>query len=167
MQRLRASFVPARVSRSARSTAARAPGTSRVRSPSTCTATPCPHAALAPHDLRLFGLGRPLHPLRMVVVHLLAVLLGVLLFVVGDVLGLLDTVDRLGARVAPRDPPFFGELVDDLDELAAALLGERRGRKPDHVAGTRPGGTNPVRDAALLARLEGRRVPPLPPRARP
>src|SRR5260221_545734 len=40
MQRFNASRVPLAVSRSARSTAPRAPGPSRVRSPSTCTATP-------------------------------------------------------------------------------------------------------------------------------
>src|SRR5690242_105293 len=41
MQRFNASRVPLAVSRSARSTGPRAPGPSRVRSPNTCTATPC------------------------------------------------------------------------------------------------------------------------------
>src|SRR5690348_3754832 len=45
MQRLSASFRPADVSRSTRSTAARAPGARRVRSPSTWTATPCPRSS--------------------------------------------------------------------------------------------------------------------------
>src|SRR3989442_10911574 len=42
MHRLSASFRPPRVARSTWSTAARAPGASRARSPSTCTTTPCP-----------------------------------------------------------------------------------------------------------------------------
>src|SRR6266853_764378 len=45
MQRFNASRLPLAVSRSARSTAPRAPGPSRVRSPSTCTATPCPRSS--------------------------------------------------------------------------------------------------------------------------
>src|SRR6266699_6707083 len=221
MQRLRESLRPSRVSRSTRSTASRAPGASRGRSPSTCTVTPwsrssaasramysCSRsisadtsldgrcqfssekansvststpAAIAPsttsrtafmparcpsgrgrwrsraqrpfpsmmmamwrgtapcplmrarrsgatldlHDLGFLGLHRGVDELQVVVVQLLHVLLGVLLLVLGDVLGLLDAADRLGARVADRDAYLLGELVDHLDQLLAALLGER------------------------------------------
>src|SRR2546426_619941 len=61
----------------------------------------------------------------MIVVQLLNVLLGVLLFILRDVLGLLDLADRVGARVADRHPPFFGELVHDFHQLPPPLFVER------------------------------------------
>src|SRR5437867_7108191 len=86
------------------------------------------------HDLRLFALHRLLDQLEVIVVELLHVLLRVLLVVLGDVLGLLDATDRLGAGVADRHAPFLGELVHHLHQLAAPLLGERRQRDADEVA---------------------------------
>src|SRR2546430_8483627 len=41
------------------------------------------------------------------------VLLGVLLFILGDVLGLLDLADRVGACVAHRHPALFGERSEE------------------------------------------------------
>src|SRR5713101_961659 len=230
MHRLRERCVPSRVSRSTRSTAARAPGARRARSPSTCTRTPCSRnsctsramysssrsiraeisvggrcqfssenansvststpASIAPsttsrtaviparcpsgrgrcrsraqrplpsmmmatwrgtappkrilarrssptsdlHDLRLFAFDQLFHELQMVVMQLLRLLLGVLLVVLRDVLGLLDLVDRLRAGPAHADAPFFGELVHDLHQLLAALLRERRQGNADEVA---------------------------------
>src|SRR5947209_110841 len=219
MHRLSERRVPSRVSCSTRSTAARAPGTRRVRSPSTCTRTPCSRssstsramysssrsiraeisvggrcqfssenansvststpASIAPsttsrtafmparcprgrgrcrssaqrplpsmmmatwrgtappsricarrsspmsdlHDLRLFGFDQLFHELHMVVVELLRVFLGVLLVVLGDVLGLLDPVDRFGAGAAHADAPFLGELaLHRLHRLVHRLL---------------------------------------------
>src|SRR6266704_5547490 len=86
------------------------------------------------HDLRFLGLHRLVHLSQMIIVQLLYVFLGVLLFVFGDVLGLLDLADRLGARVAHRHPALFGELVHHLHQLPPPLLGERRERDPDEVA---------------------------------
>src|SRR5713101_5794022 len=230
MHRLRERRVPSPVSRSTRSTAARAPGARRARSPSTCTRTPCSRnsctsramysssrsiraeisvggrcqfssenansvststpASIAPsttsrtaviparcpsgrgrcrsraqrplpsmmmatwrgtappsrifarrssptsdlHDLRLFGFDQLFHELQMVVMQLLHVLLGVLLVVLGDVLGLLDPGDRLGAGTPHAHAPFLGELVHDLHQLLAALLRERRQGNADEVA---------------------------------
>src|SRR5947208_13192329 len=207
MHRLSASFRPPRVARSTWSTAARAPGASRARSPSTCTTTPCwrsssaslamysssrliraeisvggrcqfssekansvstsTPAAIAPsttsrtafmparcpsgrgrwrsraqrpfpsmmmamwrgtapcrlmrarrsgatldlHDLGFLGLHCRVDELQVLVVPLLHFLLGVLLPFLGDVLGLLDPGDRLGARVAVRRPSLLGHSV--------------------------------------------------------
>src|SRR5216117_4279768 len=257
MHRLSASFRPPRVSRSTWSTAARAPGASRARSPSTCTTTPCwrsssaslamysssrlisaeislggrcqfssenansvstsTPASIAPstasrtdviparwpsgrgsrrsraqrplpsmmmatwrgtapltltcprrssgtsdlHDLGFFGLHRLLDQLEVIVVELLHVLLRVLLVVLGDVLGLLDAGDRLRPRVADGHVPVLRELVDDFDQLAAPLLGERRQRNADEVAVV--GGVEPQvgREDRLLDRLDERLVPRL------
>src|SRR3989442_6547800 len=224
MHKLSASRRPPRVSRSTRSTAARAPGASRDRSPSTCTTTPwsrssrtsaamysssrliraeisvggrcqfssekansvststpasiapsttsrtafmparCPRGrgrcrssaqrplpsmmmatwrGTAPasricarrsspmsdlHDLRLFGFDQLFHELHMVVVELLRVFLGVLLVVLGDVLGLLDPVDRFGAGAAHADAPFLGELVHDLHQRSEEHTSELQSR---------------------------------------
>src|SRR3989475_1250510 len=262
MHRLSERRVPSRVSCSTRSTAARAPGTRRVRSPSTCTRTPCSRssstsramysssrsiraeisvggrcqfssenansvststpASIAPsttsrtafmparcprgrgrcrssaqrplpsmmmatwrgtappsricarrsspmsdlHDLRLFGFDQLFHELHMVVVELLRVFLGVLLVVLGDVLGLLDPVDRFGAGAAHADAPFLGELVHDLHQLLAALLREWRQRNADDVAVVRRGepeigGQDRLLhslDEALVPRLDGQEL---------
>src|SRR5437867_11894077 len=68
------------------------------------------------HDLRLFGLHQLIHELQVVVVQLLRVLLGVLLVVRGDVLGLLDLIDRRRSGAAHNEPAFLGELVPDLHD---------------------------------------------------
>src|SRR5438034_1892234 len=65
------------------------------------------------HDLRFFRLHRGVHEPQVVVVQLLGLLLRVLLLVLGDVLGLLDPVDRLGAGVADRDPALLGERSEE------------------------------------------------------
>src|SRR5882672_3714708 len=257
MHRLSASRAPSRVSRSMRSTAARAPGASRGRSPSTWTATPwsfssatsramyssssCIRAEIsvsgrcqfssekansvststpassppsttsrtafiparwpsgrgrlrsraqrpfpsmmtatwrgtAPlrricesrssaisdlHDLRFLRLHRLVHLSQMIVVHLLNVLFGVLLFVLGDVLGLLDLADRLGTRVAHRHAALFGELVHDLHQLSAPLLVERRERDADEVAVVGGGESQIGREDRLFDRLEEALVPRL------
>src|SRR3989441_8409207 len=257
MHRLSASRAPSCVSRSMRSTAARAPGASRVRSPSTCTATPWSRssatsramnsssncmsaeisvrgrcqfssenanrvststpAAIAPsttsrtafiparcpsgrgrwrsraqrpfpsmmmamwrgtapcrwmrvrrsgatldlHDLGFLRLHRRVDELQVVVVQLLHILLGVLLLVLRDVLGLFDPTDRLGARVADGDAPFLGELVDDLDQLLAALLGERGDGDADDVAVVGGREAEVGGEDRLLDRLEEALVPRL------
>src|SRR6058998_1905908 len=253
MHRLSASRAPSRVSRSMRSTAARAPGASRVRSPSTWTATPwsfnsatsramyssssCIRAEIsvagrcqfssekvnsvstssppsttsrtafmparwpsgrgrlrsraqrplpsmmtatwrgtAPlrricesrsspisdlHDLRFFGFHRLVHLAQMIVVQLLDVLLGVLLFILRDVLGLLDLADRIGARVADRHPPFLGELVHDLHQLPPPLFVERGERDADQVAVVGGGESQIGREDRLFDRLEEGLVPGL------
>src|SRR5207249_4646202 len=105
MHRFRTRRAPSRVSRSTRSTAARAqrPFPSMMMAMWRGTA-PCPlmrarrsGATLDLHDLGFLGLHRGVDELQVVVVQLLHVLLGVLLLVLGDVLGLLDAADRLGA----------------------------------------------------------------------
>src|SRR5437016_2932492 len=257
MHRLSARRCPPRVSRSTRSTAARAPGARRARSPSTCTATPCSRsssacvamysssssisaeisvggrcqfssekanrvststpAAIAPsttsrtafiparcpsgrgrwrsraqrpfpsmmmamwrgtapcrwmrarrsgatldlHDLGFLGLHRRVDELQVVAVQLLHILLGVLLLVLRDVLGLFDPADRLGARVADGDAPFLGELVDDLDQLFAALLGERGDGDADDVAVVGGREAEIGGEDRLLDRLEEALVPRL------
>src|SRR5437879_2118963 len=249
MHRFRTRRAPSRVSHSTRSTAARAPGPSRARSPSTWTRTPCCRssstspamysssssiraeisvggrcqfssekansvststpAAIAPsttsrtafmparcpsgrgrwrsraqrpfpsmmmamwrgtapcrlmrarrsgatldlHDLGFLGLHRRIDEPQVIVVHLLLVL--------GDVLGLLDPADRLGARVADRDAPLLGELVDDLDQLFAALLGERRDGDADDVAVVGGREAEVGREDRFLDRLEEALVPRL------
>src|SRR5712691_11740075 len=111
------------------------------------------------HDLRFLGLHRLLDQLQVIVVEFLHVLLRMLLVVLGHVFGLLDAVDRLGAGVADRDATLLGELVHDLHQLAAPLLGERRQGDADQVAvvcGVEP----QVRsEDALLDRLDQRLVP--------
>src|SRR2546421_6743274 len=66
-------------------------------------------ATLDLHDLGFLRLHRRVDELQVVVVQLLHILLGVLLLVLRDVLGLFDPADRLGARVADGDAPFLGE----------------------------------------------------------
>src|SRR5882724_1902882 len=256
MHRLSASRAPSCVSRSMRSTAVRAPGASRVRSPSTWTATPwsfsstsramyssssCIRAEIsvtgrcqfssekankvstsspassppsttsrtafmparwpsgrgrlrsraqrplpsmmtatcrgtAPlrriwesrssaisdlHDLRFLRLHRLVHLSQMIVVQLLNVLFGVLLLVLGDVLGLLDLADRLGARVADRHPALFGELVHDLHQLPPPLFVERGERDADEVAVVGGGESQIGREDRLLDRFEEALVPRL------
>src|SRR2546425_2982335 len=262
MHRLRERRVPSPVSRSTRSTAALAPGARRVRSPSTCTRTPCPRssatsramysssrsiraeisvggrcqfssenankvststpASIAPstisrtalmparcpsgrgrcrsraqrplpsmmtatwrgtappsrifarrssltsdlHDLRLFGFDQLFHELQMVVVQFLRILLGVFLVVLGDVLGLLDLVDRLRTGAAHADAAFLGELVHDLHQLLAALFREWRQGDADDVAvarGRQPeiGGEDRLLDRlheGLVPRLDGQEL---------
>src|SRR5262245_16768700 len=70
----------------------------------------------------------------MLIVLLLHVLFRVLLIVRGDVLGLLDSVHRLGPRVPNRHATFFRELVHDLHELFPPLFGQRRDRNPNNRA---------------------------------
>src|SRR2546426_1061528 len=257
MHRLSASRAPSCVSRSMRSTAVRAPGASRVRSPSTCTATPwsfssatsramyssssCISAEIsvtgrcqfssekansvststpassapstasrtafiparwpsgrgrlrsraqrplpsmmtatwrgtAPfrriwdsrssaisdlHDLRFLGFHRLVHLSQMIVVQLLNVLLGVLLFILRDVLGLLDLADRIGACVADRHPPFLGELVHDLHQLPPPLFVERGERDADQVAVVGGGESQIGREDRFFDRLEEPLVPRL------
>src|SRR5438128_513097 len=257
MHRLSASRRPPRVSRSTRSTAERAPGASRDRSPSTCTTTPWSRssrtsaamysssrliraeisvggrcqfssekansvststpASIAPsttsrtaviparcpsgrgrcrsraqrplpsimmatwrgtappsrifarrssptsdlHDLRLFGFDEVFHQLQVVVVQLLRVLLGVLLVVLGDVLGLLDLIDRLRAGATHADSAFLGELVHDLHQLLAALLRERRQGNPDDGAVARGRQPEIGGEDGLLDRLHEALVPGL------
>src|SRR6266576_741854 len=97
----------------------------------------------------------------MLVMKLLHFLLGVLLIVGGDVLGLLDPVHRLSARMPDRDSAFFRELVDDLDQLLAALLGERRQRNADDIAVVRGRQPEVGREDALLHRLHEAFIPRL------
>src|SRR2546421_11654690 len=255
MHRLSASRAPSRVSRSMRSTAARARGGSRVRSPSTWTATPwsfssatsramyssssCISAEIsvtgrcqfssekansvrtstpassapstasrtafiparwpsgrgrlrsraqrplpsmmtatwrgtAPfrriwdsrssaisdlHDLRFLGFHRLVHLSQMIVVQLLNVLLGVLLFILRDVLGLLHLADRIGARVADCHPPFLGELVHDLHQLPPPFFVERGERDADHVAVVGGGESQIGREDRFFDRLEEPLIP--------
>src|SRR5207244_4843904 len=74
------------------------------------------------HDLRFLRLHRLVHLSQMIVVQLLNVLFSVLLFIVGDVLRLFDLPDRIGARVADRDPALLGALVHDLHQLPPPLF---------------------------------------------
>ena len=76
----------------------------------------------------------------------------------GDVLELLDPGDRVGARVAHGDPALLGELVDDLDQLLAPLLRERRERDPDQVALRRRVEAEPGVADGLLDRVGERLV---------
>src|SRR5204862_4009431 len=257
MHRLSASRAPSRVSRSMRSTAVRAPGASRVRSPSTWTATPwsfssatsramysssrcisaeisvagrcqsssekatsvstSPPASSAPstasrtafmparwpsgrgrlrsraqrplpsmmtatwrgtaplrriwdsrssaisdlHDLRFLGFHGVVHLAQVIVVQLLNVLLGVLLFILGDVLGLLDPADRLGTSVPNRHPALFGELVYDLHQLPPPLFIERGERDADEVAVIGGCESQIGREDRLFDRLEEALVPRL------
>src|SRR3989441_3659975 len=118
-------------------------------------------ATLDLHDLLLLRLHRLIHQLQVVVVELLDVLLRVLLLVVGDVLGLLDPVDRLGAGAPHGDAPLLGELVDHLHQLAAPLLGERRDGQADDGAGVGRREPQVGGEQRLLDRLEERLVPRL------
>src|SRR5258705_12197235 len=97
----------------------------------------------------------------MLVVRLLHVLFGVLLVIGGDVLGLLDPVHRLGARMPDRDAAFLGELVHDFDQLFAAIFGQRRNRNADDVAVVRRREPEIGRENALLHRLQETFVPGL------
>src|SRR5438034_9980639 len=118
-------------------------------------------AILDLHDLRFLSLHRGVHLLQMVVVQLLDVLLGVLLLVLGDVLGLLDPADRLGAGVADRDAACLGELVHDLYELPAAFFGQGGNRDADDAAVVGGREAEIGRENRLLNRLEERLVPRL------
>src|SRR5688500_15035549 len=86
------------------------------------------------HDLGFLRLDQVVDAVDGVVVRLLEILLGVLLLVLGDAVHLLQRVARVRARVAHGDPAVLGHLVDDLHEVAPALLVQRRQRHPDDAA---------------------------------
>src|ERR1041385_3724918 len=113
------------------------------------------------HDLRFLGLHRLIHLSQVVVVQLLDVFFRVLLLVIGDVLGLLDPADRLGARVPHGHAAFLGRLVHDLHQLAAPLFGEGGQRDADDVAVVRWGETQIGREDRFFDRLEQPLVPGL------
>src|SRR5438445_10535375 len=73
-------------------------------------------AILDLHDLRFLRLDRLVHLSQMIVVQLLNVLFGVLFFILGDVLRLLDLAVRVGTRVTDRHPALFGELAHDFHQ---------------------------------------------------
>src|SRR6185295_20161106 len=88
----------------------------------------------------------------MLVVQFLNVFFGMLLIIGRYVLRLLDPIHRFGARMANRDTPFLRELVHDLDQLFAALFGQRRNGNPNDrpVIGRREaeiGRQNPLLDS--------------------
>src|SRR6266480_7763637 len=89
----------------------------------------------------------------MIVVQLLNLLFGVLFFVLGDVLRLLDLTDGVGTRVTDRHPALFGELVDDLHQLPPSLFVERGERDPDEVAVVGRGESQIGREDRLFHRL--------------
>src|SRR5437879_1440537 len=118
-------------------------------------------AILDLHDLRFFALHRFVDQTQMVVVQLLDVLLGLLLLILGDVLGLLDPPDGLRAGVPDGHAAFLRELVDHLDQLPAALLVKRRKRDADDVAVVRGGETEIGGEDRLFDRLQHGPVPGL------
>src|ERR1051326_2377358 len=64
----------------------------------------------------------------------LYVFFSMLLIVRRNMLGLFDAAHGFRARVPDRDSAFLGELMDDFDELFAALFGQRRGGEEKEVA---------------------------------
>src|SRR5882762_551550 len=174
-----ASSPPSTTSRTARMPARWPSGRGRLRSraqrpfPSMMTATCRGTAPLSRicessssaisdlHDLRFLRLHRLVHLSQMIVVHLLNVLFSVLLFILGDVLRLLDLADRVGARVADRHPALFGELVHDLHQLPTPLFVEGGEWNPDEVAVVGGGEAQIGREDRLFDRLEETLVPRL------
>src|SRR5688572_18593627 len=104
----------------------------RIRARSSSEVIPCSHL----HDLSLFRFQQLVDLVDEIVVQLLQILLGVLLVVLGHLVELLDGVATMGARMADRDASLFRQLVDDLHQVATALLVERGQRYPNHVAGS-------------------------------
>jgi hypothetical protein len=49
-------------------------------------------------------------------------------------LELAQVVHHVAADVADRDSPLLGDVADDLDQLAPALLGQLRDAKADQIA---------------------------------
>src|SRR2546427_311763 len=113
------------------------------------------------HDLGFMRFRRLVYLSKMIVVQLLNVLFGVLLFILGTVLGLLDLADRLGARVADRHPALFGELVHDLHQLPPPLFVERGKRNTDEVPVVGGGESQIGREDRLFDRFEKPLVPRL------
>src|SRR5690242_11648105 len=104
--------------------------TRRVSSDTMSPASRAPRALSPPssdfHDLGLFGLDQVVDLVDVVVVDLLEIFLGVLHVVLGDPLELLQGFAGVRAGMPNGDLPFFGELVNDLHEVFAALLVHRR-----------------------------------------
>src|ERR1044072_6313755 len=91
----------------------------------------------------------------------LYVFFSMLLIVRRNMLGLFDAAHGFRARVPDRDSAFLGELMDDFDELFAALFGQRRERNANDVAVVRRRESQVGREDALLDRLEQPFVPRL------
>src|SRR5437867_1093149 len=83
------------------------------------------------HDLFLFGLRDLVDAVDVLVGEILDRLLAFLTLVLGDLLlflGVLDHLHRVATRRTHGNSRFFGLLADNLRELLAALLRERRNR---------------------------------------
>src|SRR5262249_34794373 len=89
------------------------------------------------HDFLFLRLRNVVDGGDVLVGQLLDLLLAVLALVFGDVavlFGFLDHVHRVAPRRAHRHARLLGLLADDLRELLAALLRERRNRQPHELA---------------------------------
>src|SRR5690606_19077300 len=76
------------------------------------------------HDLRFLGHDQLVQLADMLVGQLLHVLFRAGFVVLGDALELPDLREGIGPRMADGDLPLLDQLVHDLDQLLAALLGE-------------------------------------------
>src|SRR5688572_4609203 len=89
------------------------------------------------HDLLFLLLEEIVDLVHVLVRDLLQPVLCAPLLVVTDVSvadELLEIVHDVAPDVADRDPSLLGEVADDLDELLAALLGQRRDGQADQLA---------------------------------
>src|SRR5215210_7707576 len=114
-------------------------------------------------DLRFLALEQLVDLARMAVRELLDAILSPALVVFADLALSLQVLQML-VGVAPyvpnRDLAVLRDLADDLDELLAALFGQLRDRKPDHLAVVRRCQAelrflNPALDRLQRARVEG------------